>query len=290
MQRRAILQILSGAAVRRRPRPADGMGPGAGRGVVDPRGAPGARRERQGPQDRHERRLPGTVRGTRHRALPRRQVYYTEITSAAACTAARSRCGARPTATSPTPCIKNTIELVEKEQVFFLSNYVGTPTLTPCASGDQALRDRQMILVGNFTGAQLQREEPYVEQVSTSGPRTGKEMLALVDRFWQTGARKFGVYYRSTPTAAAGPTAWREARAARSDDRGRGDVCAQLRQVRRRRESGRSGAPPGRGRRGPVHRLLSGCGAFVRTARIGGWTVPISNVSFVGSEAMLSSC
>jgi branched-chain amino acid transport system substrate-binding protein len=30
-----------------------------------------------------------------------------------------------------------------------------------------------------------------------------------------------------------------------------------------------------------------GCGAFVRTARDLGWTVPISNVSFVGSEAML---
>ena len=26
-----------------------------------------------------------------------------------------------------------------------------------------------------------------------------------------------------------------------------------------------------------------GCGAFVRTARDGGWNVPISNVSFVGS-------
>ena len=30
-----------------------------------------------------------------------------------------------------------------------------------------------------------------------------------------------------------------------------------------------------------------GCGAFVRTARDLGWTVPISNVSFVGSDAML---
>jgi len=31
-----------------------------------------------------------------------------------------------------------------------------------------------------------------------------------------------------------------------------------------------------------------GCGAFVRTARDAGWTVPISNLSFVGSDAMLS--
>jgi branched-chain amino acid transport system substrate-binding protein len=30
-----------------------------------------------------------------------------------------------------------------------------------------------------------------------------------------------------------------------------------------------------------------GCGAFVRSARDAGWHVPISNVSFVGSDAML---
>ena len=30
-----------------------------------------------------------------------------------------------------------------------------------------------------------------------------------------------------------------------------------------------------------------GCGAFVRAARDLGWAVPISNVSFVGSDAML---
>jgi branched-chain amino acid transport system substrate-binding protein len=31
-----------------------------------------------------------------------------------------------------------------------------------------------------------------------------------------------------------------------------------------------------------------GCGAFVRSARDAGWNVPISNVSFVGCEAMLA--
>jgi branched-chain amino acid transport system substrate-binding protein len=33
--------------------------------------------------------------------------------------------------------------------------------------------------------------------------------------------------------------------------------------------------------------IYQGCGAFVRTARDLGWTAPISNVSFVGCEAML---
>jgi len=30
----------------------------------------------------------------------------------------------------PDPCLRNTIELVEQDKVFCLSNYVGTPTLT----------------------------------------------------------------------------------------------------------------------------------------------------------------
>jgi len=30
----------------------------------------------------------------------------------------------------PEPCIRNTIQLLDREKVFFLSNYVGTPTLT----------------------------------------------------------------------------------------------------------------------------------------------------------------
>src|SRR5262245_49203812 len=96
----------------------------------------------------------------------------------------------------PTPCIKNTIELVEKEQVFLLSNYVGTPTLSRALPVIKRYADRHVILVGNFTGAQPQREEPYVDQVFNIRASYRQEMMALVDRFWQTGARRFGVFYQ----------------------------------------------------------------------------------------------
>ena len=57
----------------------------------------------------------------------------------------------------PNPCIKNTIQLLEKDQVFTLSNYVGTPTLTRALPVVKRYAEQQVVLVGNFTGAQPQR-------------------------------------------------------------------------------------------------------------------------------------
>lgn len=187
---------------------------------------------------------------------------------------------------NPLPCIKNTIELIEKERVFFLSNYVGTPTLTRALPVIKRYGD--VILVGNFTGAQPQREAPYVEHVFNIRASYRQEMMALVERFWQQGARKFGVYYqidaygRSGTDGVARGLALRGAkivaeatyqRGARFED----DMTAAVRGLR---EAG-------------VDVVLctgayQGCGAFVKSARDLGWTVPISNVSFVGSDAMLS--
>ena len=189
----------------------------------------------------------------------------------------------------PTPCIKNTIELVEREQVFFLSNYVGTPTLTRALPVIKRYADRQVILVGNFTGAQPQREDPYVEQVFNIRASYRQEMMALVDRFWQAGARKFGVYYqidaygRSGTDGVARGLAQRGAR-----------IVAEATYVRSTAKFEDDVSPAVQAlRHAGVDAVLctgayQGCGAFVRTARDLGWNVPISNVSFVGSEAMLS--
>src|SRR3970282_2173087 len=52
------------------------------------------------------------------------------------------------------------------------------------------------VLIGNFTGAQPQREQPYVDFVFNVRASYRQEMEALVERFWTLGARKFGVYYQ----------------------------------------------------------------------------------------------
>jgi branched-chain amino acid transport system substrate-binding protein len=186
----------------------------------------------------------------------------------------------------PLPCIKNTIQLVEKDGVFFLSNYVGTPTLTRALPVIKRYND--VILVGNFTGAQPQRETPYVEHVFNIRASYRQEMMALVERFWQQGARRFGVYYqidaygRSGTDGVARGLAQRNAKIVAEATYQRGakfedDMTPAAKALR---EAG-------------VDVVLctgayQGCGAFVKSARDLGWTAPISNVSFVGSDAMLS--
>ncbi len=188
----------------------------------------------------------------------------------------------------PVPCIRNTVQLLEKEQVFFLSNYVGTPTLTRALPVIKRYADRHVILVGNFTGAQPQREAPYVDQVFNIRASYRQEMMALVERFWEAGARRFGVFYqidaygRSGTDGVARGLALRGAR-----------IVAEATYRRGARFEEDMTPAASALRQAGVDVVLctgayQGCGAFVRAARDLGWTVPIANVSFVGSEAMLS--
>jgi branched-chain amino acid transport system substrate-binding protein len=183
------------------------------------------------------------------------------------------------------PCIKNTIQLIEQEKVFFLANYVGTPTLTRALPVMKRYGD--VILVGNFTGAQPQREAPYVEHVFNIRASYRQEMTALVEQFWQQGARRFGVYYqadaygRSGTDGVARGLASRGARIVAEATYRWGAKFEESMVVAARalREAG-------------VDVVLctgayQGCAAFVRDVRDLGWNVPISNVSFVGSDAML---
>jgi ABC-type branched-subunit amino acid transport system substrate-binding protein len=189
---------------------------------------------------------------------------------------------------NPEPCIRNTIQLLDREKVFFLSNYVGTPTLTRALPVIKQYADQHVVLVGNFTGAQPQREVPYVDQVFNIRASYRQEMMALVERFWQAGARRFGVYYqidaygRSGTDGVARGLALRGAR-----------IAAEATYVRGAKFEDDMGTAVKALREAGCEVVLctgayQGCGAFVRSARDAGWTVPISNVSFVGSEAMLA--
>jgi ABC-type branched-subunit amino acid transport system substrate-binding protein len=187
----------------------------------------------------------------------------------------------------PLPCVKNTIQLIEKESVFFLSNYVGTPTLTRALPVIKRYADQQVVLVGNFTGAQPQREVPYVEHVFNIRASYRQEMAALVDRFWQIGARNIGVYSQADAYGRSGTDGVTRALAARG-----ARVTAETTYQRGARFDDDMSPAVNALRRAGVDAVLctgayQGCGAFVRTARDLGWNVPISNVSFVGSDAML---
>jgi ABC-type branched-subunit amino acid transport system substrate-binding protein len=187
----------------------------------------------------------------------------------------------------PIPCVRNTIQLLEKEHVFFLSNYVGTPTLTRALPVIKRYADQQVLLVGNFTGAQPQREAPYGEHVFNVRASYRQEMAALVERFWSIGARTFGVYSQADAYGRSGTDGVVRALAARG-----ARVAVETTYPRGAKFEDDMGPAVNALRRTGVDVVLctgayQGCGAFVRTARDLGWTVPVSNVSFVGSDAML---
>ncbi len=189
---------------------------------------------------------------------------------------------------NPEPCIRNTIHLLEQEKVFFLSNYVGTPTLTRALPVIKQYADQQVVLVGNFTGAQPQREVPYVDQVFNIRASYRQEMMTLVERFWQTGARRFGVYYQIDAYGRSGTDGVARGLALRNTK-----IVAEATYVRNAKFEEDMGTAVKALREAGCDVVLctgayQGCGAFVRSARDAGWTVPISNVSFVGSDAMLA--
>ena len=190
----------------------------------------------------------------------------------------------------PLPCVMNTLRLLEEERVFLLSGYVGTPTLTralPFVKHYATEHDEDLVVVGVFTGAQPQREPPYVEYVFNIRASYREEMMALVDQFWRAGAREFGVFYqidaygRSGTDGVARGLARRGATIAAEATYARGakfedDMSLAVKALRER----------------SIDVVMctgayQGCAAFIRSARDLGWNVPISNLSFVGSEALL---
>jgi branched-chain amino acid transport system substrate-binding protein len=218
------------------------------------------------------------------------QAYYDEIND-------RGGIHGRPISVSvlddryePLPCVMNTLRLLEEEGVFLLSGYVGTPTLTralPFIKQYAQEHDEDLAVVGVFTGAQPQREPPYGEYVFNIRASYRQEMMALVDQFWRAGAREFGVFYQIDAYGRSGTDG-----VARGLARRGATIAAEATYARGARFEDDMSLAAKTLREGRVDVVLctgayQGCAAFIRSARDLGWSVPISNLSFVGSEALL---
>ena len=189
---------------------------------------------------------------------------------------------------TPAKTLDNTLQLVEQEGVFCLSNYVGTPTLVRALPMIKAFSGDELVLVGNLTGAQTQREAPYVDQMFNIRASYRQEMGALVEQFWALGLRKFGVFYQIDAYGRSGTDGVVRALAARG-----ANILAESTYRRGANfESDMSAAVDHLKDAGVEVVLATGsyqaCGAFVRTARESGWNAPISNLSFVGADALLT--
>jgi ABC-type branched-subunit amino acid transport system substrate-binding protein len=300
MNRRRFIGLLTGASALLTPPGASGQTRPAGRWIPDGGGAAGAPAPRPGltasapgvsagdVRVGMSAAFRGTAAGLGTEFYRGAQAYYEEVNMRGGVHGRLITVAAMDDGYEPLPCIKNTIHLLEKEPVFLLSNYVGTPTLTRALPVMKRYAEQQVVLVGNFTGAQPQREPPYADQVFNIRASYRQEMMALVDRFWALGARSFGVYYQIDAYGRSGTDGVVRGLAQRG-----ARIAAEATYPRGAKFSDDMSPAVNALHRAGVDVVLctgayQGCGAFVRSARDAGWMVPISNVSFVGSDAMLA--
>ncbi len=187
----------------------------------------------------------------------------------------------------PDPCVENTIQLMEDE-VFLLFGYVGTPTVTRVLPLLKMFQERQMYLFFPFTGAQPQREPPYGEFAFNLRASYDQETAGLVDNFVRIGRRRIAVFYQAD---AYGRSGWAGVRTAlmRHGEKIAGEATyrrgTQFTSVMRPQvEILREASPDAVICVG----AYAACAAFARDAMDLGLHVPIANLSFVGSENLLS--
>ena len=188
----------------------------------------------------------------------------------------------------PDPCVANTIRLIQDETVFLLFNYVGTPTVTRALPVLKKFRDSQVYLFFPFTGAEPQREPPYGEFAFNLRASYRQETAGLVNNFLNIGRRRVAVFYQNDAYGRSGWAGVREALAAHGET-----MAGEATYTR--------GTQFGTSMRDAVEILLArspdavicigayqACAAFARDAETLGLHIPVANVSFVGSENLLS--
>ncbi len=195
---------------------------------------------------------------------------------------------ARDDGYDPPATLRNSIQLIEEQKVFALFNYVGTPTLSRALPVIRQQRDRGLVLVGNLTGAQPQREDPYGDQVFNIRASYRREMASTVEEFWKLGFRKFGVFYQIDSYGRSGVDGVTRALSARG-----ADIVSEATYRRGAVFSEKMTAAVDHLKKAGVDAILctgayEAAAAFVRDAREAGWKVPITNISFVGSDSMLA--
>ena len=187
----------------------------------------------------------------------------------------------------PDPSVKNTMTLMLEDDVFGLFGYVGTPTVTRVLPLLKKFQDRSILLFFPFTGAQPQREPPYGEFAFNLRASYRQETGGLVDNFVRVGRRRIAVFYQAD---AYGRSGWAGVRAAlaRHGERLAGEATYQrgtqfTSTMRRQVEILKAANPDAVICIG----AYAACAGFARDAVDLGLTVPIANLSFVGSENLL---
>jgi branched-chain amino acid transport system substrate-binding protein len=187
----------------------------------------------------------------------------------------------------PDLAIRNTVKLMDQDNVFALFGYVGTPTMNRTLPLLRMRQDKDFLLLFPFTGADTNRIPPYDRVSFNLRASYDQETSGLVEHFISIHRTRIAVYYQDDAYGRAGWAGVRNALAKHGLDiageatyrRGTPFDHSYDRQVTIMQRV----APDA------VMCVASYAAAagFVRDMRNRGVKCPIATISFVGSEAML---
>jgi len=187
----------------------------------------------------------------------------------------------------PDLAIRNTIKLMDQDNVFALFGYVGTPTMNRTLPLLRMRQDKNFLLLFPFTGAETNRIPPYDRFSFNLRASYDQETSGLVEHFVGIHRTRIAVYYQDDAYGRAG---WAGVRSALA--RHGLDIVGEA--------TYRRGTPFDQSYDRQVAIMqrvapdavicvatYAAAAGFVRDMRNRGVRYPIATISFVGSEAML---
>src|SRR5499427_1647447 len=187
----------------------------------------------------------------------------------------------------PDLAIRNTVELMDQDNVFVLFGYVGTPTMNRTLPLLRMRQDRDFLLLFPFTGADTNRIPPYDRFSFNLRASYEEETSGLVEHFIRIHRTRIAVYYQADAYGRAGWAGVRNALAKHGLDisgeatyrRGTPFDHSYDRQVAIMQRVAPDAVI--------CAASYAAAAGFVRDMRNRGVKCPIATISFVGSEAML---
>ena len=111
----------------------------------------------------------------------------------------------------PDLAIRNTLKLMDEDDVFALFSYVGTPTMNRTLPLLQMHHDKNFLLFFPFTGADTNRLPPYDQLSFNLRASYDQEMKGLVDHLVAANRTRIAVLYQADAYGRAGWGSLREA-------------------------------------------------------------------------------
>jgi ABC-type branched-subunit amino acid transport system substrate-binding protein len=187
----------------------------------------------------------------------------------------------------PDLAIRNTLKLMDEDDVFALFSYVGTPTMNRTLPLLRMHQAKDFLLLFPFTGADTNRIPPYNHLSFNLRASYDQETKGLVDHFVAVNRTRIAAFYQADAYGRAGWAGLREALA------GHGLEIAGEATYRRGSPFDQSYDPQVAimQRRQPDAVVCLGtypaCAGFIRDMRDRNVDCPVATISFVGGAAML---